>query len=120
MQNAGSEHAQEAEKMMREQDKLVEEIFSHEDKDRDGYISHVEFSGPKHDELWAVWPELQKKLHQSDQKLILLICIAFWGDFFPLAYFELKDLVDKNNQQKQRKYNTKLILCLIFFLRRKC
>jgi hypothetical protein len=33
------------------QDKLVEEIFSHEDKDRDGYISHVEFSGPKHDEL---------------------------------------------------------------------
>ena len=51
MQNSGSEHAQEAEKMMREQDKLVEEIFSHEDKDRDGYISHVEFSGPKHDEL---------------------------------------------------------------------
>jgi len=51
MQSSGSEHAQEAEKMMREQDKLVEEIFSHEDKDRDGYISHIEFSGPKHDEL---------------------------------------------------------------------
>ena len=33
------------------QDKLVEEIFSHEDKDKDGYISHEEFSGPKHDEL---------------------------------------------------------------------
>ena len=32
-------------------DKLVEEIFSHEDKDKDGYISHEEFSGPKHDEL---------------------------------------------------------------------
>ncbi len=33
------------------QDKLVEEIFSHEDKDKDGVISHDEFSGPKHDEL---------------------------------------------------------------------
>lgn len=51
MQSSGSEHAEQAEKMLQEQDKLVEEIFSHEDKDRDGYISHVEFSGPKHDEL---------------------------------------------------------------------
>jgi FK506-binding protein 14 len=32
-------------------DKITEEIFQHEDKDRDGYISHEEFSGPKHDEL---------------------------------------------------------------------
>lgn len=31
--------------------KITEEIFHHEDKDRDGYISHEEFSGPKHDEL---------------------------------------------------------------------
>ncbi|XP_071103494.1 uncharacterized protein [Haliotis cracherodii] len=31
--------------------KMVSEIFSHEDKDKDGYISHDEFSGPKHDEL---------------------------------------------------------------------
>jgi len=31
--------------------KITEEIFQHEDKDRDGYISHGEFSGPKHDEL---------------------------------------------------------------------
>merc|ERR1712038_89555 len=30
---------------------LVEEIFAHEDKDKDGLISHEEFSGPKHDEL---------------------------------------------------------------------
>merc|ERR1712176_238573 len=30
---------------------LVEEIFAHEDKDKDGFISHEEFSGPKHDEL---------------------------------------------------------------------
>ena len=51
MQAAGSEHAPEAEQMMKEHDRMVEEIFSHEDKDRDGYISHVEFSGPKHDEL---------------------------------------------------------------------
>jgi len=34
-----------------EQDKLVEEIFQHEDQDKNGYISHEEFSGPKHDEL---------------------------------------------------------------------
>jgi len=34
-----------------DQDKLVEEIFQHEDKDKNGFISHQEFSGPKHDEL---------------------------------------------------------------------
>lgn len=28
---------------------MVDEIFVHEDKDRDEYISHDEFSGPKHD-----------------------------------------------------------------------
>lgn len=31
--------------------KITEEIFQHEDADRDGYISFDEFSGPKHDEL---------------------------------------------------------------------
>ncbi|XP_023212112.1 FK506-binding protein 2-like [Centruroides sculpturatus] len=34
-----------------DQDKLVEDIFQHEDKDKNGFISHEEFSGPKHDEL---------------------------------------------------------------------
>merc|ERR1711935_307050 len=51
MQNAGGEQGEEASKMMEDQDKLVEEIFAHEDKDKDGLISHDEFSGPKHDEL---------------------------------------------------------------------
>jgi FK506-binding protein 14 len=51
MQAGGSEHAKEAEEMLKEHDRMVEEIFSHEDRDRDGYISHDEFSGPKHDEL---------------------------------------------------------------------
>merc|ERR1711974_333214 len=51
MQNAGGEQGEEARKMMEDQDKLVEEIFAHEDKDKDGLISHAEFSGPKHDEL---------------------------------------------------------------------
>merc|ERR1712223_1122906 len=46
-----TEEGQEARKMMEDQDKLVEEIFAHEDKDKDGLISHDEFSGPKHDEL---------------------------------------------------------------------
>lgn len=42
-----------AEEMENGQDphKITEEIFHHEDKDRDGMISHEEFSGPKHDEL---------------------------------------------------------------------
>ena len=30
---------------------IVADIFLHEDKDKDGYISYDEFSGPKHDEL---------------------------------------------------------------------
>jgi FK506-binding protein 14 len=34
-----------------DQDQLVEEIFQHEDADKNGFISHEEFSGPKHDEL---------------------------------------------------------------------
>jgi len=51
MASAGGEQGEEAKKMMEDQDKLVEEIFAHEDKDKDGLISHEEFSGPKHDEL---------------------------------------------------------------------
>lgn len=43
--------SEEMQNMMKEHDKLVEEIFIHEDKDKNGYISHDEFSGPKHDEL---------------------------------------------------------------------
>uniref|UniRef100_A0A6G1S4R3 peptidylprolyl isomerase n=1 Tax=Aceria tosichella TaxID=561515 RepID=A0A6G1S4R3_9ACAR len=36
-----------------DQVQMVDEIFMHEDKDKDGYITHDEFSGPKydHDEL---------------------------------------------------------------------
>jgi len=30
---------------------LVADIFLHEDYDKDGFISHAEFSGPKHEEL---------------------------------------------------------------------
>ena len=29
---------------------FLEEIFSQKDKDKNGYISHEEFSGPKHDD----------------------------------------------------------------------
>lgn len=34
---------------------MVDEIFMHEDKDKDDFITHDEFSGPKvdHDELWT-------------------------------------------------------------------
>jgi Ca2+-binding EF-hand superfamily protein len=51
MRSAGGEQEEQARSVEDDQDKLVEEIFSHEDKDKDGYISHDEFSGPKHDEL---------------------------------------------------------------------
>ena len=30
---------------------MIADIFKHEDQDKDGFISHEEFSGPKHDEL---------------------------------------------------------------------
>nr|NP_001246448.1 FK506-binding protein 14, isoform D [Drosophila melanogaster]AFH08201.1 FK506-binding protein 14, isoform D [Drosophila melanogaster] len=43
--------SEELKNMLAENDKLVEEIFQHEDKDKNGFISHDEFSGPKHDEL---------------------------------------------------------------------
>lgn len=43
--------SEEVKKMLADNDKLVEEIFQHEDKDKNGFISHDEFSGPKHDEL---------------------------------------------------------------------
>lgn len=42
---------EELKKMMAAHDKLVEEIFQHEDRDKNGFISHDEFTGPKHDEL---------------------------------------------------------------------
>ena len=32
---------------------MIADIFLHEDKDKDGFISHEEFLGPKHDELWS-------------------------------------------------------------------
>ncbi|XP_018495682.1 uncharacterized protein LOC100907240 isoform X2 [Galendromus occidentalis] len=34
-----------------ETEKMVADIFDHEDTDHNGFISHAEFSGPKHDEL---------------------------------------------------------------------
>ncbi|XP_019773768.2 FK506-binding protein 2 [Dendroctonus ponderosae] len=47
----GGNPSEEVKNMLAEHDKLVEEIFQHEDKDKNGFISHDEFSGPKHDEL---------------------------------------------------------------------
>ncbi|XP_046414675.1 FK506-binding protein 2 isoform X1 [Neodiprion lecontei] len=49
-QGSASE-SDEVKKMLADHDKLVEEIFQHEDSDKNGFISHDEFSGPKHDEL---------------------------------------------------------------------
>uniref|UniRef100_A0A1B6CFC1 peptidylprolyl isomerase n=1 Tax=Clastoptera arizonana TaxID=38151 RepID=A0A1B6CFC1_9HEMI len=46
-----AEAADDVKQMLADHDKLVEEIFQHEDKDRNGFISYEEFSGPKHDEL---------------------------------------------------------------------
>uniref|UniRef100_T1GQ38 peptidylprolyl isomerase n=1 Tax=Megaselia scalaris TaxID=36166 RepID=T1GQ38_MEGSC len=51
MTGAEGQDNEELKKMLNDHDKLVEEIFQHEDKDKNGFISHEEFSGPKHDEL---------------------------------------------------------------------
>lgn len=48
----GSADDEEIKRMLNDHDKLVEEIFQHEDSDKNGFLSHDEFSGPKHDELW--------------------------------------------------------------------
>lgn len=45
------ENSEDVKKMIADHDKLVEEIFQHEDGDKNGFISHKEFSGPKHEEL---------------------------------------------------------------------
>ncbi|XP_043583802.1 FK506-binding protein 2 isoform X1 [Bombus pyrosoma] len=50
-EQGGAGDNEEMKKMLVDHDKLVEEIFQHEDKDKNGFISHDEFSGPKHDEL---------------------------------------------------------------------
>ena len=42
--------AEELEGLIRQQDKILKGIFIGDDKDKDGFISHSEFSGPK-DEL---------------------------------------------------------------------
>jgi len=46
-----TEENEEVRKALEDHDKLVEEIFQHEDSDKNGFITHEEFSGPKHDEL---------------------------------------------------------------------
>jgi len=51
MKSEGGDENDEVKKAMEDHDKLVEEIFQHEDQDKNGFISHDEFSGPKHDEL---------------------------------------------------------------------
>lgn len=47
----GSQSSEELKSMLKEHDQMVEDIFVHEDKDKNGFISHDEFSGPKHEEL---------------------------------------------------------------------
>ena len=42
---------EELEDQINQQDRTVAGIFAGDDKDKDGFISHSEFSGPKHDEL---------------------------------------------------------------------
>jgi len=51
MKAQGGPESENVEELLSQQGKLIEEIFHHDDKDKDGLISHAEFSGPKHDEL---------------------------------------------------------------------
>ncbi|XP_043278329.1 FK506-binding protein 2 [Venturia canescens] len=50
-EESNASNNEEVKKMLKDNDKLVEEIFQQEDTDKNGFISHSEFSGPKHDEL---------------------------------------------------------------------
>jgi len=45
------EDEEQKQKREEQENKLLEDIFKHEDADKDGFISHEEFRGPKHDEL---------------------------------------------------------------------
>ena len=47
----GDQNESDMKSMLADSDRMVEEIFVHEDKDKNGFISYEEFSGPKHDEL---------------------------------------------------------------------
>ncbi|RUS70857.1 hypothetical protein EGW08_021385 [Elysia chlorotica] len=40
-----------ASELMEQRNEIITDIFKEEDQDKDGFISHDEFSGPKHDEL---------------------------------------------------------------------
>ncbi|RUS70856.1 hypothetical protein EGW08_021384 [Elysia chlorotica] len=46
-----AEKADDSGEMMEQHNEIITQIFEHEDQDKDGLISHDEFSGPKHDEL---------------------------------------------------------------------
>ncbi|KAL3854382.1 hypothetical protein ACJMK2_013653 [Sinanodonta woodiana] len=50
IQNA-KRNGQQADVNSEDHKNIIKTIFEHEDKDKDGVISHEEFSGPKHDEL---------------------------------------------------------------------
>ena len=81
----GVAESDEVKRMLEDHDKLVEEIFQHEDKDKNGFISHDEFSGPKHDELWK---------QSSDQGTELAWCNAQihgaeWMVFVKVNYNEV-------------------------------
>ena len=46
-----AEHGEKVDPNSNQHKEIVDNIFAHEDRDKDGLISHDEFSGPKHDEL---------------------------------------------------------------------
>lgn len=51
MPTDGKQSSEEVKNLLNEHNQMVADIFAHEDKDKNGFISHDEFSGPKHEEL---------------------------------------------------------------------
>ena len=51
MEANGGQNAENVDHRLQQQNKIMESIFIQDDKDKDEFISHAEFSGPKHDEL---------------------------------------------------------------------
>lgn len=80
--------------------KVVDGIFYWEDSDKDGFITHEEFTGPKHDELWfylsiflnlSYFPQLPitHKIHSSIIYRYYLIAL-FIENYHLKNYYFLK------------------------------
>lgn len=99
-EESSASDSEDVKKMLKDNDKLVEEIFQQEDTDKNGFISHNEFSGPKHDELWA-----GNRDHLVFQPRARLN--PRWTCVHPIKSFLLEKRKRNNKEIKKKKFNKK-------------